>query len=74
MPSNKYQRKKAATQAQINTPTDKSKKSQNITRIPATPLLTLTATTLIISDTFKKLFLALTLWPLFMDGVQLPQG
>ena len=32
MSSNKYQKKKAATQSQIYTPTDKSKKSINITR------------------------------------------
>ena len=51
MLSNKYQRKKAAIQAQINTPTDKSKKSLNITRTPATPPSTLTATTPIIKDT-----------------------
>ena len=51
MLSNKYQRKKAAIQAQINTPTDKSKKSLNIIRTPATPSSTLTATTPIIKDT-----------------------
>ena len=50
MLSNKYQRKKAATQAQINTATDKSKKSLNITRTPAPPPSTLTATTPIITD------------------------
>ena len=49
MPSKKYQRKKAATQSQINTPTDKSK-SLNITRTPATPPSTLT-TMLIITET-----------------------
>ena len=45
MPSNKYLGKKATTQAQINTLTDKSKKSLNITRTPVTP------TTPIITDT-----------------------
>ena len=47
MPSNKYQRKKAAIESQINTPTDKLKKSLNITRTPATPTSTLTATPII---------------------------
>ena len=51
MPSNKYQKKKAATQSQIYTPTDKSKKSLNITRTPATPPSTLTTTTPIITET-----------------------
>ena len=51
MPSNKYQMKKAATQSQIYTPTDKSKKRLNITRTPATPLSTLTTTTLVITET-----------------------
>ena len=51
MPSNKYQKKKAATQSQIYTKTDKSKKSLNITRTPATPPSTLTTTTLIITET-----------------------
>ena len=51
MTSNKYQRKKAATQVQINTPTDKSKKSLNIARTPATPPSTLSTTTPIITDT-----------------------
>ena len=48
MPSNKYQRKKAATQAQINT---QLKKSPNITRSPVTSPSTLSTTTLIITDT-----------------------
>ena len=51
MLSNKYQKKKAATQSQIYTTTDKSKKSLNITRTPATPPSTLTTTTLIITET-----------------------
>ena len=51
MPSNKYQKKKAATQSQIYTTTDKSKTSLNITRTPATPPSTLTTTTLIITET-----------------------
>ena len=51
MPLNKYQKKKAATQSQIYTPTDKSKKSLNITRTPATPPSTLTTTTPIITET-----------------------
>ena len=51
MPSNKYQRKKAATESQINTPTDKLKKSLNITRTPATPPSTLTTATPIITET-----------------------
>ena len=48
MPSNKYQRKKAATQAQINT---QLKKSPNITRSPVTSPSTLSTTMLIITDT-----------------------
>ena len=51
MPSNKYQKKKAVTQSQVYTPTDKSKKSLNITRTPATPPSTLTITTPIITET-----------------------
>ena len=51
MPLNKYQKKKAATRSQIYTPTDKSKKSLNITRTPATPPSTLTTTTPIITET-----------------------
>ena len=43
--------KKAGTQLQIYTPTDKSKKSLNITRTPATPPSTLTTTTPIITET-----------------------
>ena len=50
MPSNKYQKKKAATQSQIYTPTDKWKKSPHITRTPATPPSTL-ITTLINTET-----------------------
>ena len=42
MPSNKYQRKKAATQSLINTP---------ITTTLATPPLTLITTTLIMTET-----------------------
>ena len=51
MPSNKYQKKKAATESQIYTPTDKSKKSLNITRTRSTPSSTLTTTMLIITET-----------------------
>ena len=51
MPSNKYQKKKAAIQSRIYTTTDKSKKSLNITRTPATPHQPLTTTTLIITET-----------------------
>ena len=51
MPSNKYQRKKAATQSLINTPTDKPKKALNITTTLATPPLTLITTTLIMTET-----------------------
>ena len=51
MPSNKYQKKKAATQSQIYTPTDKSKKSLNITRTPAVPPPNLKTTMPIITKT-----------------------
>ena len=51
MPSTKYHKKKAATQSQIYTPTDKSKKSLNITRILATPPSTLTTATPIFTET-----------------------
>ena len=51
MPPNKYPKKKAATQTKICTPTDKSKKSLNITRTPATPPSTLKTATLIITET-----------------------
>ena len=51
MPSNKYQNKKAATQPQIYTPADQSKKSLNTTRKPAAPPPTLTTTTPIITET-----------------------
>ena len=43
--------KKAGSQLQIYTPTNKSKKSLNIARTPATPPSTLTTTTPIITET-----------------------